>query len=92
MFRPVITATITQCYNTLIGRLNLKRIVMNKTLNEELEGKCKTTDENLERLSNNRTDEPDKIGKLYLRVTNKTDSVLSTDEPSFRKIRFIITA
>jgi hypothetical protein len=65
---------------------------MNRTLNEGLERKCKTTDENLKRLSNNRTDGLDKIGKHHLRVTNKTDIVLSTDEPSFKKIRFIITA
>ena len=92
MFRPVITATITHCYNTIVGRLHLKRIITNRTLNGELERKCKTTNENLNKLSNNRNDEPDKIGKLYLLVINKTNIVLSTDEASFKKIRFIITA
>jgi hypothetical protein len=58
---------------------------MSRTLNEELERKCKIMDENLKKLSNNRTDEPDKTGKFYLRVTIKTDIVLSTDELSFKK-------
>jgi hypothetical protein len=90
MFRPVITAIITQCYNTIKGRLHLKRIVTNRPLNEELERKCKAMDENLEKLCNNRNDEPDKMGQFYLRVINKPDIVSSTDEVPFKKIKFII--
>jgi hypothetical protein len=56
---------------------------MNRTLNEELQRKCNTRDENLKKISNHRTDERDKTEKLYLRVINKTDIVLSTDEPLF---------
>jgi len=35
-----------------------------------MERKCKTMDENLNKLSNIRNEEPDKIGKCYIRFVN----------------------